>query len=174
MNALQSVAVNVLVERPLAGCWEQLRDLSVAHYYVPGLTATHIVSDQAQGEGAHRYVYSGERYLEETVTEWREGRGFTIRLHRGDKPMAPFSHAEFIYSLDAAGDAQTRVTLAMRVALPGGALGRVAGRMLRPVLRRQLRLIAAGMKHFYETGAAATDADRGRLAGAVRDGPGTA
>ena len=174
MNAPDSVAVHVLVERPLAECWEQLRDLSVAHYYVPGLTGTEMVSDRAEGEGTHRRVYSGKRYLEETVTEWREGSGFTICLHRGDQPMAPFRRAEFIYALEAAGAAQTRVTLAMRVALPWGALGRVGGRLLRPVLRRQLRLIAAGMKHFYETGAAATDADRKRLAGAVGDGPGTA
>lgn len=168
---LQVVAVTVLVDLPPEACWARLSDLSVAHYYVPGLTKTEIISSQCRGQGAHRRVYSGGRFLEETVTEWREGSGFTIRLHRGEKPMAPFRQAEFDYALAAAGDAQTRVVLAMRIALPGGSLGRVAGRALLPVMRRQLRLVAAGLKHYYETGVAATDADRKRLLGAVHDGP---
>jgi hypothetical protein len=88
--------------------------------------------------------------------------------------MAPFRHAAFDYTLVASGDTQTSVTLTMGIALPGGALGRVAARALLPVIRRQLRQVAAGLKHYYETGRAATDADRGRLAGAVHDGPGPA
>ena len=171
---LQTAAVNVLVDRPLDVCWAKLSDLSVPHYYVPGLTGTVIVSPRTRGEGVHRRVHSGKRYLEETVSEWREGSGFTIRLHRGEKPLAPFRYAEFDYALAAAGTAQTDVTLTMRIALPGGALGRLAAMALRPVLRRQLRQVAAGLKHYYETGRAATDADRRRLAGAVHDGPGNA
>jgi carbon monoxide dehydrogenase subunit G len=174
MDDLLTVAVNVLVDRPLDACWAQLRDLSVAHHYVPGLTGTDIISAKERGEGAHRRVYSRRGYLEETVTAWREGSGFTIRLHRGEKPMAPFRHAEFDYALAAAGDVQTRVTLTMRIAMPGGALGRVAARALLPVMRRQLRQVAAGLKHYYETGRAATDADRRRLDGAVHNGPGGA
>ena len=174
MTDLQMVAVTVMVDRSVDDCWTQLSDLSVAHYYVPGLTGTEIISSQRRGEGTHRRVYSGKGFLEETVTEWREGSGFTIRLHRGEKPMAPFRRAEFDYALAASGDAQTRVVLAMRIALPGGMLGRMAGRALLPVMRRQLRLVAAGLKHYYETGTAATDADRKRLLGAVHDGPGDA
>ncbi len=123
MSGLEVIAVNVVLERPLAYCWARLRDLSLAHCYVPGLTRTEIMSAQAEGEGAHRRVYTGERYLEETVSEWREGAGFTIRLHRGAKPMAPFRQAEFDYALVAVSDTATRATLSMRTAMPWGAVG---------------------------------------------------
>ncbi len=170
MSSLQAVTVNVVIERPQADCWAQLRDLSVAHNYVPGLSRTQLMSEQVQGEGAHRRVYTGQRYLEETVSEWREGAGFTLRLHRGARAMAPFREAEFEYALAAEGETSTRATLTMRTALPWGAVGRVAGLALQPVMRRQLRLVAAGLKHFYETGTAASDEDRQRLLPAVRDG----
>ncbi len=50
----QAAAVNVLVDRPLDVCWATLSDLSVPHYYVPGLTGTVIVSPRTRGEGARR------------------------------------------------------------------------------------------------------------------------
>lgn len=171
MTHWQAVTVSVPVGRSPAECWVQLQDLSVAHHYVPGLTATDIVSAHARGEGAHRRVYSGSRYLEETVTEWRENEGFTLRLHRGARPMAPFRQAEFDYVLMPAGEDRTRVALALRIEMPGGATGRCVARvLLLPAMRHRLRQVAAGLKHFYETGQPASDADRRRLAGTVRDG----
>lgn len=172
MPEQQQVAAQVIVEQSLAECWERLRDLSLAHHYVPGLTATEIVSEQRAGPGAHRRVFSGSKYLEESVTEWHEGQGFVIRLHRGGRPMAPFREAEFEYALASAGPRQTRVQVCMRISMPWGALGRQLARLLiLPVMRRQLVQVAAGMKHFYETGEPATGADRKRLAGAVQTGP---
>lgn len=168
----QEVAAQVTVDRPIAACWERLQDLSLAHNYVPGLTRTEIVSGSRSGVGAHRRVYSGGKYLEETVTKWREGRGFVIRLHRGGQPMAPFRSAEFEYDLASGGPEQTLVRLSMRIAMPWGGVGALLARLLiLPVVRRQLGQVAAGMKHFYETGEPATDADRKRLAGAVQFGP---
>ena len=106
------------------------------------------------------------------MTAWRDGEGFVIRLHRGEQPMAPFRRAEFEYALADAGDTQTLVVLSMRIEMPWGALGRLLARAaILPAMRKQLTLVAAGLKHFYESGEPATDADRKRLAGAVQPGP---
>ena len=166
------VTVSVVVDRPSDECWSRLQDFSLAHNYVPGLTRTEIVSDLASGVGAHRRVYSGKRYLEESITQWRDGEGFVIKLHRGEKPMPPFKRADFEYALAPAGDQQTRAVLSMRIEMPWGAVGRgLAKAVILPAMRKQLAQVAAGLKHFYETGEPATDADRKRLASAVQIGP---
>jgi len=172
MPDLQEVVVEVAVDRSLQDCWELLQDFSLAHNYVPGLTHTEIVSEQRSGVGAHRRVYSGNKYLEESITAWDEGGGFVIRLHRGEKPMPPFRAAEFEYALASAGEQRTTVRLAMRVEMPLGGFGRLLAKVaILPVMRKQLAQVAAGIKHFYETGEPATDADRKRLAGSVRTDP---
>lgn len=162
-------SAEVVLDRPLAEAWALLADFSLPHNYVPGLTRTEIVSAASSGPGAHRRVYTGERYLEETIIDWREGQGFSLRLHREGKPMAPFRRAEFDYRLEPEGRQQTRARLSLRLVMPLGALGRFLGRnLVLPEVKKQLVAVAAGMKHFYESGTPATDEDRKRLAGSVR------
>lgn len=164
----QAVSVSVGLDVPVERSWEILQDFSVAHHYVPRLTGIEIVSECKSGMGAHRRVYSGKRYLEETVIEWRPPGGFTIALHKGDRPMPPFRRAEFEYRICAAQSGQTRMTLTMRVVMPGGETGKKVARwLILPLIRKNLVQVAAGAKHYYETGKAASDADRRRLADAV-------
>jgi len=164
-----AVAVTADVEVPHTVAWQNMRDLSVAHNYVPGLTATEIITSQREGVGASRKVYqTGTDYLQETVTAWDEGHGFVIRLHRGDEPMKPFKHAEFHYRMAAVTDRVTQVTLAIQVEMPFGQLGSWLGdSFARPALESELTRVLAGLKHYYETGEPANDADRERLARAV-------
>ena len=169
----QRVAVQVMADIPPARAWRLLQDLSLPHNYVPGITRTEIISELTCGVGAHRRVYeeSGD-FLEETVIEWREGEGFVIRLHRGDKPLAPFTRAEFCYGLHPGGSDRTLIELAIIFKMPWGALGeKLGGWFIRPVMEKRLVQIAAGMKHFYETGRAAGDEDRKRLAISVQSLP---
>ena len=163
-----TAAVNVAVSP--ARAWAILSDLSVAHLYVPGLTRTEIVSANRLGLGAHRRVYQGgDDYLEETVIEWREGSGFTITLHEGEEVMAPFNRAEFSYSIEPAPAGDTAVELAMIARMPWGRFGETLGRwFITPVVESNLVEVAAGLKHFYETGLPATDEDRERLAAQVQ------
>ena len=174
MNDLntQQASVSVLVDVPVGQAWEKLQDFSLAHNYVPKLTRTKIVSTVRSGLGAHRHVYTGSKYIEETIVQWNEGQGFTIKLHKGAQPMPPFQLAEFDYLLSEQSLEQTRIELTLRFAMPWGVIGKFLGRsMMLPVMRKQLLQIAAGVKHFYETGNPATDADRKRLAGTVETVP---
>lgn len=163
-------AVMVEVDLPARMAWELLSDFSLAHNYVPDLTATEIMSSQRQGVGAHRRVYqSGGDYLEETITQWYPGSGFVIRLHKAEQPMAPFERALFTYRLDEVATKRTLVTLSLQVDMPWGIVGDWLGEwVITPLLRKNLVQIAAGMKYFYETGQPATDNDRERLAPLVQ------
>lgn len=163
------VAVSTDVEVAPEEAWKNMSDLTVAHNYVPGLTRTEITTQHSSGVGTSRRVYSEDgEYLEETVTTWDEGRGFTLRLHRGKEPMSPFEQVEFRYHMTPADAETTRVTLALVGQLPLGGFGAWLGDWLaRPSMESELTLIAAGLKHYYETGTPASDSDRERLSGAV-------
>jgi hypothetical protein len=169
----QQVSVSVLAHIPLEQAWENLRDLSVAHHYVPGLVRTEIVSRRREGIGAHRRVYDEDNdFLEETVIEWQDGQGFVIKLHNGNEPMTPFERAEFSYRLEGQGEDSTLIQLSLTYRMPWGGLGEtLADWFVRPAMADRLVQVAAGMKYYYETGEPATDEDRERLAEAVQLAP---
>lgn len=174
LGEAQRVEVSVVAEVSVERAWEILQDFSLAHNYVPGITRTEIVSTRPSGIGAHRRVYDEEGdFIEETIIEWQEREGFVIKIHEGDAPIAPFERAEFSYRLAPVSGGKTLITLGMTVELPLGSVGAKLGEwFIVPVVEDNLVQVAAGMKHYYETGSAAKDEDREKLAGVVRVGPG--
>ena len=149
----REVTAQVVIDLPRAAAWAKLRDLSLAHHYVPGIVKTEIVSEQAQGVGASRYVYrSAKSYIQETVVEWDEGRGFLIRLHKGDKPAPPFRSAWFRYELDDEGLEKTLFTASLEFDMPWGALGAWLEKKLEKIVAATVSDVAAAMKLYYETG----------------------
>lgn len=155
----EHVSTQVVIEMPRTEAWQNLRDISLAHNYVPGIVRTELVSDQAEGVGASRYVYRNKRsYIQETVEEWQEGEGFLIRLHRGDKPAPPFRHARFRYQLADAEGGRTLFTATMSYDMPWGALGRWLAARLRPFVDATIRDVALAMKLYYESGQPTTPA----------------
>lgn len=155
----REVSSRITLDMPRDRVWEKLRDLSLAHNYVPGIVATRIVSEQREGVGASRYVYrSAKRYIQETVVEWREGEGFLIRLHRGDKPAPPFRTASFRYQLADEGDDKTLFTASLTYQMPWGALGAWLETKMEKAVASTVSDVAVAMKLFYETGQPTTPA----------------
>jgi hypothetical protein len=149
-----SATAEAIIEMPREQVWERLRDLSRAHYYVPRLTNTTINTAQKEGVGTSRTVFAkGMAPMDETVIEWTEGYGFKIRLHRGDKPAAPFKAAVFVYAIEDAGPGRTRFKPAIHYTLPGGALVDAIGNLLLGgVMRGNVEAVAQKLKQYYETG----------------------
>jgi len=151
---------------PREAAWQKLRDLSVAHHYVPGLTGTEIRTALKEGVGASRRVFQGGgRWLDETVTEWAEGQGFEIRLHRAEQGMvAPFREASFRYWLEDAGPSTTRLVLTLSYTLRWGVFGALLERLaMGRGVSANLRDVALGLREYYLSGAPVTDARRGEL-----------
>lgn len=150
---MSEVSFQTVMNIPRADAWERLRDLSLAHHFVPGIVNTEITTSQKEGVGASRKVYqSASRYLEETVTQWQEGSGFTIRLHKGEKD-APFKNAFFRYELKDAGHGKTRLLVTMGYTPPLGAVGGLLDKaLLKHIIGKAIRDVALSMKLFYESG----------------------
>ena len=155
----RKVSAQVVIDMPRHQAWDRLRDISLAHNYVPGIIRTKIVSEQAEGVGASRYVYRNARsYIQETVVEWHEGQGFLIRLHRGDRPAPPFRNAWFRYQLEDEGRDRTLFTASLEYELPWGALGAWLEKKMEKTVRSTIRDVAIAMKLYYETGQPTTAA----------------
>lgn len=151
---------------PREAAWQKLRDLSVAHHYVPGLTGTEIRTALKEGVGASRRVFQGGgRWLDETVTEWAEGQGFAIRLHRAEQGMvAPFREASFRYWLEDAGPSTTRLVLTLSYSLRWGVFGALLERLaMGRGVSANLRDVALGLREYYLSGEPVTDARRAEL-----------
>jgi len=141
---------------PRQRAWEILRDLSVAHRYVPGLVRTEIRTAQTAGVGASRRVFrKGERGLDETVIEWEDGHGFLLRLSEPDGAApAPFARATFRYWLDdmPGQPERSRMTITLDYEPRWGAVGRLLDRLVlaRQVVKMQEEL-ARRIKAYYES-----------------------
>ncbi|WP_373081746.1 SRPBCC family protein [Zhongshania sp.] len=150
----------VVIDLPREEAWDLLKDLSLAHNYVPAVTRTEITTDKTTGLGASRRVYQRSgKGMDETVTEWNEGHGFVIRLHKGEKGAPPpFRQAVFRYRLEDAGHSRTALTASLVFDMRWGPLGRILyERLLHKVFRGVIRDIAISMKQFYESGEAVSD-----------------
>lgn len=147
------VSSRVLLKIPRDQAWALLQDLTLSHHYVPGVLRCEIRTEQRQGLGASRRIYQKMgRWMDETVTEWNEGGGFVIRLHRGQKgPSAPFKNAQFRYRIEDAGNNQTALTTSLMFDMRWGRFGKLLyRRVLASAFRGVVRTITNNMKAFYE------------------------
>lgn len=145
----------VRLEMSRASAWQKLRDLSLAHNYVPGVIRTELTTAEHSGVGASRRVYqSATRGLDETVIEWVDGQGFLIRLHQGNEGApAPFSEASFRYWLEDTTDGNSTMQLTLSYTVRWGALGRVLQRLvLGKAIRGTVRDVALCLREFYQSG----------------------
>lgn len=155
----RKVSTQVMLEMRRGEAWEKLRDISLAHHYVPGIVKTVIVSEQLEGVGASRHVYrNAKSYIQETVVEWSDGAGFLIRLHRGDKPAPPFRTASFRYQLADGGAGKTCFTASLEYEMPWGALGAWLEKKMEKLVQGTINDVATSMKLYYETGQPTTAA----------------
>ena len=151
---MQSLEYQIKLQLSAEQAWQKLRDISRADQYVPGITSVELLTTAVEGVGASRRVHQGKTLaLDETVTQWREGEGFTLRLHRGEKgPVPPLKEAWFEYGL-AVIDGDTWLRNRMRYQVGLGPLGALLDRLvLKKVVAGALRDTTIAQKLFYEGG----------------------
>ena len=154
---MPEVVERVDIDLPVDAAWAKLRDLSLAHRYVPGVAKVTIDTEATEGVGASRTVYLDRwpKQMNETVERWQDGVGFTLRLHLGDQPIAPiFQSNHFSYALSPNGAPNgSRTTMTLTMAFePRGWLGRLlAGTVALRAFKPQLQQIARNLKAFYES-----------------------
>ena len=161
---------------PIETCWAKMRDLTRARDYVPGLSDSVVTTAAKEGVGASRIVTHKQfGAMNESVVAWDEGRGMTLRLHKGDKPARPFSEAFFRYEFrpatPVAGSVAGSVVgegceihTALTYRLPFGLLGRFLDWLfLRRIFRQNVVDAAVCLAENYRTDRPVPAADLARL-----------
>jgi len=151
---MHKVSSTCVANIDLASAWQKLSDLGQAHMYVPDLTGTEITTNAKTGIGASRRVYSQRPPLIETVVEWNEGSGFTLKLHNdyGDGVPPMFSMASFVYEISAESTTTTRLSNTMEFEMKWGAIGNLLAKLIAKPMQQMQEQIVYGQKLYYETG----------------------
>lgn len=137
---------------PIEPCWQRMRDLSRAKDYVPGLSASVVTTPEKEGVGASRVVTHAQfGDMNETVVAWDEGKGITLRLHKGDGPARPFTEAYFRYEFRPTASG-CEIHTSLTYDLPFGPLGRLADALfLRRLFARNVVDAAVSLAENYRT-----------------------
>ncbi|NRA42039.1 MAG: SRPBCC family protein [Pseudomonadales bacterium] len=156
----RAICYKVTLDMPRDKAWSIMQDITVPHKYVPGLIKTEMHTEQTEGVGASRRVFKKMMAMDETVTDWRNGFGFTIRLHDGEKDK-PFPQSSFDYALEDGLDPEHCIfTATMTYSFPFGALGRFLDSLfIAPIVKGEIRDVALAVKYFYETNSSPSKAD---------------
>jgi hypothetical protein len=77
------------LEHPAASMWEWLKDYANIHRIHPLLSNSYLVGDKSCGVGAVRIceMKMGGVHLKERVTDWKEGRSYTVDVYETSMPI---------------------------------------------------------------------------------------
>jgi hypothetical protein len=148
----------VVLDMNRAQAWRHLEQFGQAHRYVPGVSATQITTDAKRGEGASRHIEQSLGGMDETVMNWNEGRGYTLRLHNGDANPLIFKEAQFLYRLSDHPGGQSEMICQLSYTLDGGpALEFLHQVALGSAIQSTNDNVAKSLKQYYESTPPAAD-----------------
>lgn len=148
-----NVTAQVVLDMPRGEVWRRMQDLTVSKYYVPGLLDCRVTTAHQRGVGTSRKVCMKHMVMDETVTEWEEGRGFLLRLHNGVRPPPMFSRASCRYRLEDGPDGGCIFVHTLSYVMRGGVFGILLARLLmNGVMQKSATAVAENLKRYYETG----------------------
>lgn len=152
----------ITIDAPIAKTWEVLGDFPNVYKWSPAVTASSAVPGHERGSDAVRVCeVPGFGTVDETVTDWTEGHGFTYEI----VATGPIKTAVSDWRLRSE-DGKTVADVAVNFKVRFGALGSVMDRLvMRRMMKRALVRTLAGLKYYVETG--------NEVGGRLPDGVGT-
>ena len=113
-------ATTVTINAPVTAVWETLADVGNIYQWNPGVKASHLTTDQAEGIGACRTCdLGGKNYLDEQVVTWEPEHKLTMRITGTNMP---FKTADIRFTLQDNGSS-TDVTVSPIYELKYGVIG---------------------------------------------------
>ena len=116
---MNKVQAQVLIDAPVQKVWEVLADFGGVYRWAPSVTNSYSTSSNNSGSEASRHCdIAGFSGIEESITEWNEGRDFTYTF----TGVGPISEGYSTWSVKPQGD-KTLVYTDLRYGLRFGPLG---------------------------------------------------
>ena len=146
---MNSIKVQTEINASVEDVWRVLSDFGGVQKWAPSVTNSYLLSENNSGPEAARHCdVAGFGGIQEYVTEWNEGAGFTFRV-TGVGPIREANSAWLVESKDGKTVVSTTVDYATRFGLLGSALNVI---MLRRKLRQGLAQTHAGLQQHLLTG----------------------
>jgi carbon monoxide dehydrogenase subunit G len=148
---MMKVETTKTVNVPATRAWEVIADFAHVDRCHPLVDHVDMRSKEESGVGAIRVCHFYDKTsLTEKVTDWQEGKGYTIQLSEFSMPL---KEAAATLSVKDTGAGTSEVSFLMEFTPKFGPLGWVMGKlMMRPMMRKMFDLVLAGMAHHAVTG----------------------
>lgn len=145
---MRTVTSHVTIDRPPDAVWRILADLTAMGQYMPGIATVRLTSTSPNGIGAARHcVFDDGVELEERVTHWEEGTGYTLETTRFVKVPMRANTITFALRPDAGG---TIVSQTMQYSMKGGPVAPLMEVMAKPRMMEALNGALGGLKAYAE------------------------
>ncbi|MCH8060954.1 MAG: SRPBCC family protein [Chloroflexi bacterium] len=146
---MTKVSGQIVIDAPAEKVWEVLADFGGVYKWAPGVAESHSTSSSNSGVDAARHCdVPGFGGIEEFITEWNEGVGFSYKV----EPFGMIDESSSTWKITPQGD-KTLVYTELNVNMRFGLFGSIMERL---VVRRKIengtRNALAGLKQHVMTG----------------------
>ncbi len=148
-RTMVKVEAQIVIDAPVQQVWEVLADFGAVYRWAPSVSNSYSTSESSSGPEASRHCdVVGFGGIEETITEWNEGRGFAYSV----TGAGPISEGYSTWSIKPQGD-KTLVYTDFRYGLRFGPIGSLMNALIiRRKAEQSLKKTLEGLKHHVNTG----------------------
>ena len=141
---------DIVVNAPAAAVWDVLGDFPSVTTWAPSVVASYAIDGRERGPNAARHCdIKGFGGIDETITEWEEGRGFTYEV----TPIGPIGRSHSTWTIEPIDQNRSRVRVRFTWVTRFGPIGALMNALM---VRRKLSQGAAdalaALKKRVETG----------------------
>ncbi|MEE9217187.1 MAG: SRPBCC family protein [Anaerolineales bacterium] len=146
---MTKVSGQIVIDAPAEKVWEVLADFGGVQKWAPGVAKSYSTSSNNSGADAARHCdVPGFGGIEEFVTEWSEGVGFSYRV----EPFGMIDESTSTWKITPQGD-KTLVYTELNVNMRYGPLGSLMEMLfVKRKIEKGTRNALEGLKHHVKTG----------------------
>ena len=148
---MSNVRVSKRVKVPAGRVWEVLSDYGNIYKFHPKVKASSILTGNDRGLGAKRRCeFHDKSSVVEEITEWEEGKGFSLVLSEISMPL---KRAEASMRVAPLGSDASTVTISMDYDVKYGPMGRLMDlMMMRGMMRKMFSQLIEGLEEYALSG----------------------
>lgn len=149
-NTQHGFTSDITINAPKEKAWAVLGDFNNVYSWAPGVSKSYALGDKQQQVGASRScTLSDFGSIDEVVTEWKQGEGFTYTV----SPLGPLHNAINRWTLIEIDAGTTRLTVEFAYDIRFSVFGKLMHSLvMRKKLLSSLPDTLSAFKHRVETG----------------------
>lgn len=145
-------AVNtaIIINAPSSAVWDVLKEFGTVSEWAPTVSKSYYLNSKTSGIGTARHCdIQGFGGIQETVTDWQEGKGFTYSV----TPLGPLAASNSRWDISSINEQTSKLEVTLSYDIRFGILGKILHKL---VMRKKLEqalpeTLSATKKHVEKT-----------------------